>query len=95
MLLGLTALVSAGVLVPDKRDNIARVARANEALAREESSEPFQRPPGQQREELSEPFQRPPGQQRGELQNHFNAHPDNSADSEPDLYDYYKESQAE
>ncbi|KAG2040933.1 hypothetical protein BDR03DRAFT_947733 [Suillus americanus] len=68
MLLGLTALVSAGVPVPNKRDNVARVARADlnyVALAREESSEPFQRQPGVQREESSEPFQRQPGAQRG------------------------------
>ncbi|KAG2043422.1 hypothetical protein BDR03DRAFT_941358 [Suillus americanus] len=39
VLLGLMALVSAGV--PDKRDNVARVVRANYAvLAHEESPEP-------------------------------------------------------
>ncbi|KAG2747044.1 hypothetical protein P692DRAFT_20819937 [Suillus brevipes Sb2] len=59
ILLGLTVLVNAGVPArrstgdPDKRKNVMRVAQVNNvALAREDSSEPFRRPPGAQRVSL-------------------------------------------
>ncbi|KAG1771256.1 hypothetical protein EDD22DRAFT_605329 [Suillus occidentalis] len=64
ILLGLTALVNAGVLAHRSTDK-RNVAQDNVALAREDSSEPFRRPPGVRREESSEPFRRPPGVQRG------------------------------
>ncbi|KAG1870189.1 hypothetical protein DFJ58DRAFT_723085 [Suillus subalutaceus] len=59
VLLGLMALVSTGVPVPDKRDTSTRVVRANYvALAREESPEPNPGTPvvvGRELEESLEP----------------------------------------